>query len=233
MTRVVDHTIFKLAIKSNLSTAEDGAALVSSLNLVDLAGSESVRHTGATGKRAVEGGKINQSLLALSRVIHALSQPGTHVSFRDSSLTRLLQTSLSGNANMSVVCCITPAERFLQETRSTLQFASRAKLVQTHAKVNEVLDDAAQLKMLERLKESSQNSSVDTEEHASIAKERDELQKMVKDLQKEIDRQMEVNSLLVSFDHYSHQFHAKRHIWYYLIALYRLDLRALEVTQVM
>jgi centromeric protein E len=89
----------------------DTAVWVSALNLVDLAGSESVRHTGATGQRAKEGGKINQSLLSLSRVIHALSQPGTHVSFRDSKLTRLLQPSLSGNAKMSVVCCVTAAER--------------------------------------------------------------------------------------------------------------------------
>ena len=79
---------------------------------------ESVRHTGAIGQRAKEGGKINQSLLSLSRVIHALSQPGAHVGFRDSKLTRLLQPSLSGEAKMSVICCITPAERFLEETRS-------------------------------------------------------------------------------------------------------------------
>ena len=81
------------------------------MNLVDLAGSESVRHTGATRQRAKEGGKINQSLLSLSRVIQALSTPGAHVNFRDSKLTRLLQPSLSGNARMAVVCCITPADR--------------------------------------------------------------------------------------------------------------------------
>jgi centromeric protein E len=89
----------------------DGAIRVSSLTLVDLAGSESVKHTGSTGQRAKEGGKINQSLLSLSRVIQSLSQPGSHVNFRDSKLTRLLQPSLSGNAQMSVVCCITPSEK--------------------------------------------------------------------------------------------------------------------------
>lgn len=93
----------------------DGAVLVATLNLVDLAGSESVKHTGAMGQRAKEGGKINQSLLSLSRVIHALSQPGAHVNFRDSKLTRLLQPSLCGNAKMSIVCCITPADRYLEE----------------------------------------------------------------------------------------------------------------------
>lgn len=128
----------------------DGAVLVATLNLVDLAGSESVKHTGAVGQRAKEGGKINQSLLSLSRVIVALATPGQHVGYRDSKLTRLLQPSLSGNAKMSIVCCITPADRYLEETRSTLQFASRAKLVETHATVNEVLDDSAVIRRLKK-----------------------------------------------------------------------------------
>lgn len=134
----------------------DGTVLVSTFNLVDLAGSESVKHTGAIGQRAKEGGKINQSLLSLSRVIHALAQPGAHVNFRDSKLTRLLQPSLNGNAKMSIICCITPADRYLEETRSTLQFASRAKLVTTNATVNAVMDDAAQIKNLKKLVEELQ-----------------------------------------------------------------------------
>lgn len=109
------HTIFKLTVESiecmRPGIERDTAVRIASLNLVDLAGSESVKHTGATGQRRIEGGKINQSLLSLSRVIHALGQPGTHVSFRDSTLTRLLQPSLSGNAKMSIICCVTSAER--------------------------------------------------------------------------------------------------------------------------
>jgi len=154
------HTIFRMVLESKergqdmaegVDPDVDGAVLVATLNLVDLAGSESVRHTGATGQRAKEGGKINQSLLTLSRVIHALGQEGSvHVNFRDSKLTRILQPSLSGNAKMAVVCCVTPADRYLEETRSTLQFASRAKMVRTNAVVNEVLDDQAQLKRLKK-----------------------------------------------------------------------------------
>ena len=86
-----------------------------------------------------------------------------HVSYRDSKLTRLLQPSLSGNAKMSVVCCITAAEKYLEETRSTLQFAQRASMVKTSAKVNEVLDDSAKIRRLEReirlLKEGGNASS--------------------------------------------------------------------------
>ena len=81
------------------------------------------------------------SLLTLSRVILALGTPNqTHINFRDSKLTRILQPSLSGNARMAVICCATPSELYLEETRSTLQFASRAKLVKTRAQRHEVHD---------------------------------------------------------------------------------------------
>ena len=130
--------------------ARDGSVRVSTLNLVDLAGSESVRHTGATGDRQKEGVKINLSLLTLSRVISNLGQGAAHVNFRDSKLTRILQPSLSGNARMAVICCATPSDLYLEETRSTLQFASRAKLVKTRAQVNEVMDDRSLIKKLQR-----------------------------------------------------------------------------------
>ena len=64
-----------------------------------------------------------------------------------------------------MICCVTPAERFLEETRSTLAFASRAKLVTTHATVNEVLDEAAKIKRLEKeimlLRQLTNGNSVD------------------------------------------------------------------------
>jgi centromeric protein E len=184
----------------------EGAVLVASLNLVDLAGSESVRHTGATGQRAKEGGNINKSLLSLSRVIHALSQPGTHVSFRDSKLTRLLQPSLSGNAKMAVVCCVTPSEKYIEETRSTLQFASRAKLVKTHATVNEVVDDATKLKRLktelEQLKDKQRLSGGMTEEEgARIEYEKKNLLSRLETLQREKDQQKVIR--FISFCLYS------------------------------
>ena len=169
------HTIFRITVESRLKdhsetgksddimddgededmqrdndAGNNGAVRVSTLNLVDLAGSESVRHTGATGDRQKEGGIINQSLLTLSRVIGSLGQNATHVNFRDSKLTRILQPSLSGNARMAVICCATPSELYLEETRSTLQFASRAKLVKTRAQVNEVMDDRSLIKKLQR-----------------------------------------------------------------------------------
>ena len=78
------------------------------------------------------------SLLTLSKVLMSLGQknPG-HISYRDSKLTRILKSSLSGNARMAVICCITPSSKYIEETRSTLQFATRAKLVKTNALKNE------------------------------------------------------------------------------------------------
>jgi len=91
------------------------------------------------------------SLLTLSRVIVALGTPNqTHINFRDSKLTRILQPCLSGNARMAVICCATPSELYLEETRSTMMFASRAKLVKTRAQVNEVLDDRSLIRRLQR-----------------------------------------------------------------------------------
>lgn len=152
------HTIFRLVLESQQMFDEsihaspeevDQSTLVATLNLVDLAGSESVRHTGATGIRQKEGGMINQSLLTLSRVIQTLTQPGnSHVNYRDSKLTRILQPSLSGNARMAIICCATAAEGFLEETRSTFQFASRAKEIKTRAIVNEVVDDKTQIRRM-------------------------------------------------------------------------------------
>ena len=74
----------------------------------------------------------------------------------------MLQPSLSGNARMAVICCATPSELYLEETRSTLQFASRAKLVKTRAQINEVMDERSMIKKLQReLAEAKKATSVD------------------------------------------------------------------------
>lgn len=149
------HTLFRMAIESRAS-ADYGSGLpesvrVGCLNFVDLAGSESAQRTGAQGQRQVEAGNINRSLLALSRVVHALSSSNheassPHIGFRDSKLTRILQPSLSGAARVLFICCVSPAIQFVEDTKSTLKFASRAKRIQIHASVNEILnteDDGA------------------------------------------------------------------------------------------
>jgi centromeric protein E len=138
------HTIFRLTIESRAKPKYDGkgsgAIRVSLLNLVDLAGSERVGHTGAEGQRLIEGGHINKSLLALGTVISKLSEGDSlHIPYRDSKLTRILQSSLGGNATTSIVCTVTPAMLHIDETLSTLRFATRAKKITNRPKVNEVL----------------------------------------------------------------------------------------------
>ncbi|OQR84019.1 kinesin-like protein [Achlya hypogyna] len=151
------HSIFQIVIESKeraVAAGGDGVAyLVGVLNLVDLAGSESVRHTASEGARQREAGNINRSLLTLARVINALAQGPESVQsapFRDSKLTRLLQNSLAGSTRTLIICCVTPSDRHLEESKSTLQFAARAKTIQMSATVNEVLDDQAQMKRLQR-----------------------------------------------------------------------------------
>jgi hypothetical protein len=96
---------------------------------------------------------VCNSLLALSRVIHALSLPAKkrpkHISYRDAKLTRILQPHLSGNACMAILCCASASSLHVEETRSTLKFAASAKLIQMKPTVNEVVDHRALLKKLQ------------------------------------------------------------------------------------
>ncbi|CAK9797030.1 Centromere-associated protein E [Anthophora plagiata] len=186
------HTIFRITIESREAGGDsDGAIQVSQLNLVDLAGSERARQTGATGERFKEGRHINMSLSTLGLVIMQLSelQDGQkHVNFRDSKLTRLLQTSLGGNAMTAIICAVTPAA--LEETQCSLSFASRAKSVKTKPQVNEVMSDAALLKryakQLTRLREElekikTENRVAEVEEMESKLQEKERINQLLEE----------------------------------------------------
>ncbi|KAF3323771.1 kinesin-related protein 11 [Carex littledalei] len=150
------HTIFRMVIESRAkeenSSKEDtitDAIRVSVLNLVDLAGSERIAKTGAEGVRLKEGKHINKSLMVLGNVINKLSEGGKlrgHIPYRDSKLTRILQPALGGNAKTSIICNVAPEDVHIEESRGTLQFASRAKRITNCVQVNEILTDAALLK---------------------------------------------------------------------------------------
>ncbi|CAJ1972094.1 unnamed protein product, partial [Sphenostylis stenocarpa] len=145
------HTIFRMIIESKDRSEDEesgsscDAVRVSVLNLVDLAGSERAAKTGAEGVRLKEGSHINKSLMTLGTVIKKLSEgaesQGGHVPYRDSKLTRILQPSLGGNAKTAIICNITLAQIHTDETKSSLQFASRALRVTNCAQVNEVSSD--------------------------------------------------------------------------------------------
>ena len=125
----------------NIKQASDRIITCSHLYLVDLAGSERVKKTGATSMRLEEAKKINVSLLALGNVISALSDPkSTHISYRDSKLTRLLQESLGGNAKTSLIVTVSPSTYNTEETISSLFFALRAMKVQNKPIINKTVD---------------------------------------------------------------------------------------------
>ena len=126
----------------------------SKLHFVDLAGSERLKNTGAQGERAKEGISINAGLASLGKVISQLSsrQAGSHVSYRDSKLTRLLQDSLGGNAITYMIACVTPAEFHLSETLNTVQYAQRARAIQSKPRIQQVSDESDKIALIERLK---------------------------------------------------------------------------------
>ncbi|EFJ42862.1 Kif3C kinesin [Volvox carteri f. nagariensis] len=125
---------------------------VGKLNLVDLAGSERVHVTGAVGRRLEESKKINASLSALGNVIAALTdrRERSHIPYRDSKLTRLLEDSLGGNCRTTMIATIAPSLEAFQESLSTLKFANRAKNIQNEAHVNEDVDQRTLLRKYER-----------------------------------------------------------------------------------
>ncbi|XP_047941732.1 kinesin-like protein KIN-7D, mitochondrial isoform X3 [Salvia hispanica] len=144
------HTIFTLMIESSAHGDDYDGVIFSQLNLIDLAGSESSK-TETTGLRRKEGSYINKSLLTLGSVIGKLSEgKAAHVPYRDSKLTRLLQSSLSGHGHVSLICTITPASSNLEETHNTLKFASRAKRVEIYASRNKIIDEKSLIKKYQR-----------------------------------------------------------------------------------
>ncbi|CAJ0930047.1 unnamed protein product [Ranitomeya imitator] len=129
------HSIFLINIKQeNIETEKK---LCGKLYLVDLAGSEKVSKTGAEGAVLDEAKNINKSLSALGNVISALAE-GTksHVPYRDSKMTRILQDSLGGNCRTTIIICCSPSIFNEAETKSTLMFGQRAKTIKNTVSVN-------------------------------------------------------------------------------------------------
>eukprot|EP00164_Ancoracysta_twista_P005292 GFYU01007244.1.p1 GENE.GFYU01007244.1~~GFYU01007244.1.p1 ORF type:complete len:635 (-),score=92.00 GFYU01007244.1:232-2136(-) len=162
------HTIFRMVIESRLLPAGDSnqskhipmsprtetlkpldgsTVRVSCLSMVDLAGSE---RAGTVSARIRETSYINKSLLTLGNVISKLTEHSRgHIPYRDSKLTRLLQSSLGGNAKIRIICCINPTSSTLDESLNTLKFASRAKNMRNHAIVNEMVPEQTMMKQYE------------------------------------------------------------------------------------
>lgn len=138
------HAIFSITIeRSELVEGGQQHVRMGKLQLVDLAGSERQSKTQASGQRLKEATKINLSLSVLGNVISALVDgKSSHIPYRNSKLTRLLQDSLGGNSKTVMCATISPADTNYMETISTLRYASRAKNIQNRMHVNEEPKDA-------------------------------------------------------------------------------------------
>ena len=147
------HCIFSIEVEMMDMIEGEEKVRSGKLNLVDLAGSERQSKTGATGDRLKEATKINLSLSALGNVISALVDgKAKHIPYRDSKLTRLLQSSLGGNTKTLMVACVSPADNNYDETLSTLRYANRAKNIKNKPKINEDPKDALLREYQEEIK---------------------------------------------------------------------------------
>lgn len=138
------HTVFRINFKQIFKINGEETYKTSDINLVDLAGSERAGSTGATGDRLKEGCNINQSLSTLGKVISALADKAAGklpksaiIPYRDSKLTRILQSALGGNSKTTMIAALSPSFANYDETLSTLRYADRVKQIKNAAIVNE------------------------------------------------------------------------------------------------
>nr|AAI58133.1 Kif14 protein [Mus musculus] len=139
------HSVFTLVMTQTKTEVVEGEEhdhrITSRINLVDLAGSERCSTAHSSGQRLKEGVSINKSLLTLGKVISALSEQANgkrvFIPYRESTLTWLLKESLGGNSKTAMIATVSPAASNIEETLSTLRYATQARLIVNIAKVNE------------------------------------------------------------------------------------------------
>jgi hypothetical protein len=146
------HTVFTLHVVQRERNQPDSQTTTGMLNLVDLAGSERLDKSKSEGQRMKEAVVINKSLSALGNVVMALQRSDyTHVPYRDSKLTRLLQDSLGGNSYTTVLATLNPLQENYEECLNTLMFANRCRYVQNQPQVNYVTNSESSDKRVKAL----------------------------------------------------------------------------------
>ncbi|CAL4124624.1 unnamed protein product, partial [Meganyctiphanes norvegica] len=135
-----------IAICLTVTSRQTGNVLRGKLTLVDLAGSERVSKSGASAEQLREANSINKSLSALGDVISALSSEASFVPYRNSKLTMLLQDSLGGNAKTLVFVNASPSAYNVDETLTSLMYASRIKQITNTVNKNSDNKEISRLK---------------------------------------------------------------------------------------
>ncbi|KAK9038648.1 hypothetical protein V6N11_023504 [Hibiscus sabdariffa] len=195
------HCMLCIMVKSkNLMTGE---CTKSKLWLVDLAGSERLAKTDAQGERLKEAQNINKSLSALGDVVYALATKSSHIPYRNSKLTHLLQDSLGGDSKTLMFVQISPSERDLSETLSSLNFATRVRGVELGPAKRQV--DTSELQKMKTMLEKARQESRSKDESLrkleeclqnleSKAKCRDQVYKTQQEKIKELEGQLELKT---------------------------------------
>ncbi|NXI81882.1 KIF9 protein, partial [Rhipidura dahli] len=144
------HCIFTLYLECRSRDYTNLKCLKSKITLIDLAGSERLSKTGSDGQLRVEAAYINRSLSFLEQLVIALADPKReHIPFRQSKLTHVLKDSLGGNCNTVLVTNIYGEAAHVEETLSSLRFASRMNWVTAEPIPNEPFYREASVKALE------------------------------------------------------------------------------------
>uniref|UniRef100_A0A8C3BB11 Kinesin-like protein n=1 Tax=Cairina moschata TaxID=8855 RepID=A0A8C3BB11_CAIMO len=145
------HCIFTIYIESRCRAFSDVRCINSKINLIDLAGSERLSKTGSEGQVLKEATYINKSLSFLEQIVIALADPRRdHIPFRQSKLTHVLKDSLGGKCNTVLVANICGEALHVEETLSSLRFATRMKWITTEPVINVTCDPEETVRALEK-----------------------------------------------------------------------------------
>jgi len=145
------HCVFTVHVEATNAGGQQERAVCSKINLVDLAGSERSKKTDVRGQTLKEASYINKSLTFLEQVVQALVKRASHVPYRQSKLTAVLRDALGGNNKAAMVANVWPEPQNQEETLATLRFASRVRLLENDAVVNESTDPSFVIKKQERV----------------------------------------------------------------------------------
>ncbi|SAM02070.1 hypothetical protein [Absidia glauca] len=182
------HTILQLTIESKSKVLPMAPVQVSRLNLIDLAGSEKVA---TNNERRQESSFINKSLMTLGKVIIQLNDGAKHIPYRDSKLTRILSSSLSGNDRVAVICTINPAWRSKDESTNTLRFAQSVKKVRINPRINlvapQISKERAMSELEKHMQKKTEENKVDKAAMAAAAAD-----SSIDDMVKECEEQLSI-----------------------------------------